>query len=104
MPPGSTQAAGAGLALDALLGDRNECIVGEAQFHLLHLEQLLVLLEQRVLRLLQDLDQRLDVEVFQRRDHRQTADEFGDQAELEQIFRLGLTQIFAVRFSSGAAT
>jgi hypothetical protein len=26
--------------------------------------------------------------------HRQTADEFGDQAELEQILRLGLAQRF----------
>jgi hypothetical protein len=56
---------------------------------------LLVLLDQRVLRLGQDLDQRGLVEVFQRRDHRQTADEFRDQAELQQVFRLESLQQFA---------
>jgi hypothetical protein len=43
----------------------------------------------------QDLHQRLDIEVVERGDHRQTADEFGDQAELEQVFRLRLLQQFA---------
>ena len=39
-------------------------------------------------RLRQDLYQRLFVQIFQRRQNRQTADEFGNQAELQQIFRL----------------
>jgi hypothetical protein len=34
------------------------------------------------------------VEVFERRQHRQTADEFGDEAELHQIFRLQFAQHF----------
>ena len=37
----------------------------------------------------------VDVEVLERRDHRQAADEFGDQAELEQILGLGLAQHLA---------
>ena len=61
----------------------------------LHLEQALVLLDQRVLRLGQDLDQRVLVEVLERRDHRQAADEFRDQAELQQILRLDLAQDLA---------
>ena len=60
----------------------------KVSFDVLHLEQALVLLDQRVLRLGQDLHQRRLVEVFERRDHRQTADEFRDQAELQQVFRL----------------
>ena len=38
------------------------------------------------------LHQRRLVEIVERRDHRQTADEFGDQAELQQILRLDLAE------------
>ena len=40
------------------------------------------------------LERRL-VEVLERRDHRQAADEFGDQTELEQIFRLDVAEDLA---------
>jgi hypothetical protein len=50
---------------------------------------------QSVLRLGQDLLQRCFVEVAERRDHRQAADELGDQAVLEQILRLDLAEDFA---------
>ena len=49
---------------------------------------LLVLLDQRVLRLDEDLDQRGLVELVERRDDRQAADELGNQAELDQVFGL----------------
>ena len=62
------------------------------QLHAVHLEQLLVLLHQRVLRLGQDVDQRVLVELVQRRDHRQAADELGDHAELEQVLGLHLAR------------
>ena len=51
-----------------------------------------ILLHQRVLRLDKDFDQRLFVEVHQRGDHRQAADEFGDQAELQQVLGLAMLQ------------
>ena len=70
-------------------------VLGEGELHALHLEQPLVLLDQRVLRLGQDLDQRRLVEVLERRDHRQAADELGDQAELQQVLRLDLAQDLA---------
>ena len=89
------QAARAGLALDRLAGDRVQRLVREGQLDVLHLEQPLVLLDQRVLRLGEDLHQRGFVEILQRRDHRQTADEFGDQAELQQILRLDLAEDLA---------
>src|SRR3546814_14820295 len=45
-----------------------------------------------VLRLGEDLDQRLIVEILQRCDDRKAADEFGDQTEFQQILRLALAQ------------
>src|SRR5690606_31875683 len=89
------QAAGAGLADDRLAGDLAQRVLVEGQFDVFHLEQALVLLDQRVLRLGQDLDQRILVEVFQRRQNRQTADEFRDEAELHQVLRLEVAQDFA---------
>ncbi len=70
-------------------------LVGKFQLDIFHVEQLGILLDQRILGLDQDLDQRFLVEVGKGRDDRQPADEFGDQAELEQIFRLGRFQDFA---------
>jgi hypothetical protein len=59
--------------------------------HAFHLEQLAVLLGQRVLRLDRIRHRRL-VEFLERRDHRQAADELGDQAELDQVLRLHVMQ------------
>src|SRR5258705_626408 len=89
-----TQSARAGLALDRLAGDRTKRLGGEGEFDVLHFEQPLVLFHQRVLRIGQDLLQRSLVEIFQRRDHRQTADEFRDKAVLQQIFRLDMAEDF----------
>ena len=58
----------------------------------LHLEELLVLARERVLRFPQDPHQRTLVELLERGDHRQTADELGDHAELEEILGLYLGQ------------
>src|SRR6185295_18143035 len=82
------QAPGARLALDGLLGDRRQGVVGERERHVLHLEQALVLLEQGVLRLSQDLYEGFLVQVFQRRDDRQAADEFRNKPELYKVFWL----------------
>ncbi len=58
------------------------------QLHAFHLEQLLELLGDGVLRLGEDLHQRRLVQFLERRDHRQAADELGDQAELDQVLGL----------------
>src|ERR1700684_188965 len=87
-----TQTPRAGLALDRPAGDRAKRLVGEGQLDILHLEQPLILLHQRVLRIGEDLLQRSLVEVFQRRDNRQAADEFRDQAVLQEIFRLDVAE------------
>src|SRR5947209_5271993 len=89
------QSARAGPPLDRLFGDDIERLVLEGEFGILHLEEALILLDERVLRLGQDLLQRILVKVFERRDDRQTADEFGDEPEFEQILRLDLAQDLA---------
>src|SRR5712664_3587412 len=90
-----TQAACAGLALDRLAGNRAKRLVGKRQLDVLHLEQPLILLHQRVLRIGQDLLQRSLVEILQRGDHREAADEFGDQAVLQEILRFDVAEDFA---------
>src|SRR5262249_43040863 len=90
-----TQPSRAGLALDRLAGDRAKRLVGEGQLDILDLEQPLILLHQRVLRIGQDVLQRGLVQILQRRDHRQAADELRNQAELEQILRLDVTEDLA---------
>jgi hypothetical protein len=55
-------------------------------------EQALVLLDQRVLRLGEDLDEGMLVELLERGEHRQAADEFGNQPELDQVLWLDVAQ------------
>ena len=61
------QGAGAGVALQGALGDQLQGAGGEFQLAAFHAEELLVLLHQRVLRLGEDVDQRLDVQRLERR-------------------------------------
>ena len=51
------QAAGAGAPEQRLVGDRAQRVVGELELDVLELEELLVLLHQRVARLDEDADQ-----------------------------------------------
>ena len=62
----------------------------------LHREQLLILLHQRVLGLGQDELERGLVEILKRRDDRKAADEFRDQAVLEQVLRLDVAEDLAL--------
>src|SRR6266542_203859 len=75
-----------GASEHALVGDRLQGIVPELELHSVELEKLLVLLDQRVLRLGEDVDQGLPVEVVHIRDHRQASNELGDQPVLQQVF------------------
>src|SRR3989440_254659 len=75
-------------ALERLLGDAGHGIVGELEPNLLEVEVLLVLLDDRVLGLLEDPHQRRIVEVVQRGDHGQAADELGDEAVAQQVLGL----------------
>src|SRR4029078_4690450 len=76
--------------------DRAERLFSQRQVDRLHLEQPLVLLDQRVLGLDQNLLERGLVQILERGDNRQTADEFGDQAIFEQVLRLDFAEDFAL--------
>src|SRR5437867_3890115 len=69
------QAARADLARQRLLRDRLERVVRELQLHVLVLEQLLVLTRDRVARLREDLHERRLVELVERADDGEAADE-----------------------------
>src|ERR1700732_529045 len=86
------QAARTGLACERLAGDGTQRRFPDLELDAFHAKHLVVLLDQRILGLDEDLDQRGIVELFQRRDDRQAADELWNQAELDQILRLGLAQ------------
>ena len=79
------QAAGAGAAQQRLFGDGLQAVGAELQLDVLELEHLLVLPNQRVLRLGEDAHQRLLVERAHRPHRRQPADELGDHPVLDEV-------------------
>ena len=76
------------------LGNSAQRILGEGELGTFHFKQAAILLDQRILGLGQNLDQRLFVQILKRCHHGQAADEFRDQAEFQQILGLHLTQDF----------
>src|SRR6185503_8529652 len=73
-------------------GDSFERVISEAELHVLVLEQLLVLTRDRVARLRQDLDERRLVQLVERSDDWQAADEFGNEAVLDQVLGFDLLE------------
>src|SRR2546426_6174465 len=82
------QAAGARTPLERLLGDGSHRVVRELEADLLEVEVLMVLLDDRVLRLLEDPHQRRIVEVVQGGDDGQAADELRDETVPQQVLGL----------------
>src|SRR5437762_2635730 len=80
--------ARAGPPLERLPRDGRHRVIGELQADLLEVEVLLVLLDDRVLRFSENPDEGRLVEVVERRDDRQPADELGDEPVLQQILGL----------------
>src|SRR3974390_1890396 len=76
------------LAREGELRDRVEAALLEDQLDVVEREELLVLLDERVLRLGEDADDVLLVQVVQRDDDRQAAHELGDEPVLQQVLRL----------------
>src|SRR6266403_627989 len=92
------QAPGARLSLHRLSCHGAQRVLPEVEFDAFHVEQFPILLGERVLRLQQDRDQRVLVQLFERRHHRQAADELGNQTVLDEIFGLGIVEyVVAVR-------
>ena len=87
----------------ASCGDGFQRVVAKLQSNIFELEQLLVLPDDRVLRLGQNLHQRVLVQILQHGDHRQAADELGNEAELDQVHRLDLLEQVDVAAAAAAA-
>src|SRR5262249_53576242 len=85
----------AGLAADRVAGDGTERFLRKCENDALHLEQPLILLHQRVLRLPEDSLESQLVEILKRGQHWQPSDKFGDEAVLQQILRRDLAEDFA---------
>src|SRR6266508_1337840 len=81
------EAAGAGLALERLLRDLPEAVLGEDELDVVVSEEALVLPHERVLRLREDLDEIVLLQLVHSGDDRQAPDELGDEPEVEQVFR-----------------
>src|SRR4051812_18131026 len=79
------QAAGAGLALEGLLRDRGERVVGEDELDAVEGEEALELLDERVARLSEDRDEVLARELVDRAHDRQAADELRDQPVVDEV-------------------
>src|SRR5690349_19690496 len=75
-------------AAKRLLRDRAKRTLFEADLHFFELEQLGVLLGERVLGLLEDADERIFVERLERNAYWQAANKLGNQAITQQIIRL----------------
>src|SRR5690606_21046191 len=82
------QTSCARLALHRLLRDRTQRILPKLELDALHLEEPLILLRERVLRLRENLDERRFVELLERRNDGQPADELGNQTVLDEVLGL----------------
>src|SRR5438552_2079283 len=90
-----TQAAGPGFPRQGFLGDRLQRLRPHLQIHSFHAEQLLILLDESVLRLGQYLDQGLLVEFHERRHDRQPPHELRYQPVLDEVFGFDRAQDLA---------
>src|SRR5688572_1604342 len=82
------QSTSAGASLQSLRRDGSKRRLLERDPDRLQLEQLLVLLGERVLRLLQDPHERFFIERFERHHDRETADQFGNESVAQEVVRL----------------
>lgn len=86
------EAAGAGIALDGLTGDSVDGSVFDDELYTVHGQQLLVLLDEGILRFGQDLDKGFFLQRMKGYDDGETTDEFGDETEFQEVFRLDLLE------------
>lgn len=82
------ECAGAGATADGFLGEGAKGIAGDAEFDSVHGELFLVLFDERVFGLGEDVYQFVFGEFAEGRDDREAADEFGDEAEVEEVLGL----------------
>src|SRR5450756_404548 len=92
------QTPGADVTDERLFGDLFHGVVREMQVHVLEVEKRLVLLDEGILRFLQDGDERRTVEVVQRGDDRNARDELRDHPELDHVLGVHLLEEVAGAF------
>src|SRR5262249_1395307 len=80
------------LSLASQACNRAKRVVAEAKLDAVPLELFLVLLHESVLGSGQNLDHSFLIQFMESSDHRQTADKFRNEAELDEIFRLHLLE------------
>jgi len=90
-----SQPASSAVSFERQTSHRSKRAFRELQLHAVHVEQALVLLHQAVTGLGENVDERFFIELVQRRDDGQAANEFGNQTELEQVFGLHLREHIA---------
>ncbi len=81
------QAPSTCLALAGLVGNGTQGLRCKLKPDILKIEQLLVLLHQRILGLDEDADKLFLIQVIHMRHHRDTADKFRNEPELDQVLR-----------------
>src|SRR5579883_2750249 len=89
------QPARSGLAQDRPMRDRLQRLLVELEVNVLHLEEPLILLDEGILGLGQDVDQRALVEIVKRRYDGEAADELRYEAELQEVLGLEIAQDLA---------
>src|SRR5205807_3283858 len=104
-----TEPARAGFALERLVGDLPQRVLGEHELDRVVTEEALVLPHERVLRLGQDLDEILALQLMHSGDDREAADELGDEPEVQEVLRHdvakqlgGLDRMLRTHFSAEA--
>lgn len=83
----SPEAAGANLELDSFVDDEIEGLVGDYEVDIVELEELGVLLKERVLGLGEDAPEGIAVEGLETGQDREAADNLGDEAERLEVLR-----------------
>src|SRR2546426_984611 len=86
------EAAGTRTPLDRLLGNRLERVLLDREPHILELEQLLVLLGERVLAVDEDADQGVLVQRVERYGDREPAHQLGDEPVAQQVVGLDVDE------------
>src|SRR5258706_10748013 len=98
------QAARAGLALHGPVRHRTQGLLAELEFRALHVEELAILLGERVARLGEDDHQCGFIQLIERRHHGEPPDKLRNQAVLDQVLGLDLMeQVRSVGFLVDAA-
>src|SRR5262249_44749861 len=89
------QAARAGLALERLVGDRGQRVLGEDELDAVEGEEALELLDERVARLGEDRDEVVARELVDGAHDGQAADELGDQPVVDEVLGQALREDLA---------